>query len=407
MKRGTGIALISIKCKNVRVMPLLMKPTRYITIDDTTLRDGEQSAGVAFSVDEKMQIASRLDALGVPELEIGIPAMGAAERDSIRAVSAMDIKATLLVWSRMRADDLQHCRHLGVGLVDLSIPVSDQQISRKLGRDRNWVLDQIKRHVPVALDMGLEVCVGGEDASRADVDFLFQVLEIAQQAGARRFRFADTVGVMEPFGMMSVMRGLRAHSDIEIEMHAHDDLGMATANTVAAVMGGATHVNTTVHGLGERAGNAPLEEVVMALRHLYRIETGVDLSGYSDLSTLVSDASGRPVAWHKSLVGHGAFTHEAGIHVDGLLKDPMNYQGVVDPVELGRTHRMILGKHSGTHAVHRAYREIGLNLKHEQASAILASIRRFVTTTKRIPDHADLRRFYEQLPDVASACCLA
>ena len=383
-----------------------MTPTRYITIDDTTLRDGEQSAGVAFSVDEKMQIASQLDAIGVTELEIGIPAMGEEERDSIRAISAMGIDASLLVWSRMRADDLQHCRHLGIDLVDLSIPVSDQQIRRKLGRDRNWVLDEIKRHVPAALDMSLEVCVGGEDASRADVDFLLRVLETAQQAGARRFRFADTVGVMEPFGIMNVMQQLRAHCDIEIEMHAHDDLGLATANTVAAVMGGATHVNTTVHGLGERAGNAPLEEVVMALRHLYQIETGVDLSGYGEVSSLVSDASGRPVAWHKSLVGHGAFTHEAGIHVDGLLKDPMNYQGVVDPLEMGRTHRMILGKHSGTHAVHRAYREIGLSLKHEQACAILGSIRRFVTTTKRSPTRGDLHRFYEQLPDVASPCCL-
>jgi homocitrate synthase NifV len=380
-----------------------MTQQRRIIIDDTTLRDGEQSAGVAFSLDEKMEIAGRLDALGVPELEIGIPAMGEEERESIRAVSGMSLNAALLVWSRMRADDLLHCTGLGVGIVDLSIPVSDQQISRKLGRERAWVLGEIERHVPAALAMGLEVCVGGEDASRADHDFLLQVLETAQRAGARRFRFADTVGVMEPFGMLDIMRRLRANCDIELEMHAHDDLGLATANSVAAAMGGATHLNTTVHGLGERAGNAPLEEVVMALKHLYHIDTDVDLSNYVGLSALVSRASGRPVAWHKSLVGDGAFTHEAGIHVDGLIKDPLNYQGVVDPVEMGSAHRMILGKHSGTHAVLRAYDEIGLKLENHQASSILTSIRSFVTLTKRIPEISDLHRFYEQLPDIAVA----
>ena len=382
-----------------------MASNAKVIIDDTTLRDGEQSAGVAFSLAEKLEIARQLSALGVPELEVGIPAMGPEEQESIRAIAAMQLDSRLLVWSRMRMDDLALCRGLGVQMVDLSMPVSDQQIQRKLGRARPWVLAEIERIVPAALDMGLEVCVGGEDASRADANFLKEVMATAEKAGATRFRFADTLGVMEPFGMFSVMKDLRAMSDLEIEMHAHDDLGLATANSLAAVLGGATHVNTTVHGLGERAGNAAMEEVVMGLKHHYDIDTGIDMKQYSSLSALVAEASGRPVSWQKSLVGEGVFTHEAGIHVDGLIKDRLNYQSI-DPAELGRSHRLILGKHSGTHAVIRAYREVGVELTRDQAILVLAYIRNFVTTTKRTPDSHDLEHFYLQLAEMEEMCAV-
>jgi homocitrate synthase NifV len=368
-----------------------------VTINDTTLRDGEQSAGVAFSVDEKVEIARRLSALGVPELEVGIPAMGEDEREAVRAVSNLRLSSQLMVWARMSAKDIACCRGLGVDLVDLSLPVSDQQLSRKLGRDRDWALEQIRRCVPAAQDLGLAVCVGAEDASRTDPEFLWQVAETAQEAGAQRFRFADTVGVMDPFSIRERIRDLAAVCDLEIEMHAHDDLGLATANTLAAVRAGATHVNTTVHGIGERAGNAALEEVVMGLKYLYGHDIGVDLSRFDGLSRLVTVASGKQVAWHKSLVGDGAFTHEAGIHVDGLLKDPRNYQGI-DPAEMGRGHRLVLGKHSGSRAVRQAYAELlAFDLDLDQAERVLPLVRRFVTEHKCSPRVRDLTRFLAEI----------
>lgn len=352
-------------------------------LNDTTLRDGEQAPGVAFTTAEKVAIARALARAGVTEIEAGVPAIDSEEIVSIRVIVEAGLPLTTIAWCRMREADVDAALEAKVSMVNVSIPASDVQIAAKLGGNRAQALQQVKRVVGYARERGLDVAVGGEDSSRADVDFLISIIATAKAAGARRFRIADTLGVLDPDSAYALTACLRATTDLELEFHAHDDLGLATANTLAAIRGGASHASTTVLGLGERAGNAPLEEVAVALKQLYELDTGIVLPELVNVTALVAAAAARSIPLNKAIVGEHVFTHESGIHVDGLLKDERTYQAL-DPHLLGRSNRIVIGKHSGLSAITRLLGEMQLAATTEQSRHILSRVRKYAIEHKRL-----------------------
>lgn len=355
---------------------------RKIYIVDTTLRDGEQTAGVVFANDEKVAIASMLSELGVDQLEVGIPTMGGDEKAAIKEIVKRNLKSSIMAWNRAVISDVQESIDCGVDAVAISISVSDIHIQNKLKTSREWVIENMVKTVEYAKSNGLYVSVNGEDASRADREFLVKFMKTAKEAGANRFRYCDTVGVKGPFQIEEDIKYLHENTDLDIEMHTHNDFGMATANAIAGVRGGANHVGVTVNGLGERAGNAALEEVAMALKYVYGLEVDMDTTMFRDISEYVSRASGRELPIWKAIVGTNMFAHESGIHADGAIKNPKNYEAF-DPSVVGLERQIVIGKHSGRAAIVNKFREYNINLTDEEANGILKMVRGASVRLKR------------------------
>jgi homocitrate synthase NifV len=353
-----------------------------VQIVDTTLRDGEQTPGVSFTIAEKVAIAHALSAAGVPFIEAGTPAAGYEERQAVRQIVALDLPAKIITWNRATVSDIDQSFATGATGIHVSFPVSDRMLSHKLGKNRHWLLAQVERLGAYVIANGGVYSVGAEDASRADDSFLIEVAQAAARSGAVRFRYCDTVGLSDPFVLREKIALIAANAHLPLEVHTHNDFGLATANALAGVDGGAMFVDTTVIGLGERAGNAPLEEVVMGFEVIKRRPTGVDPGQLKALATYVATAANRSVCLSKSVVGDGVFSHESGIHVDGILKDATLYEPY-DPAMIGGVRSIVLGKHSGAKAVLSRLRALGVTLSREAITPLVEAIKVMASARKR------------------------
>lgn len=355
---------------------------------DTTLRDGEQTPGVSLDTEEKLAIARGLDALGVQVIEAGSAMTSEGERQSIKAISGSGLNAEICSYVRALTADVDTALDCDVDSVHLVVPVSDLHIECKLKSDRKSVIRRAVEVTEYAKDHGLIVELSGEDASRADQDYLASLYLAGIDGGADRLAFCDTVGVLVPEVATEVF-GRLSRLGAPLSVHCHNDFGMATANTIAALRAGATTAHVTVNGIGERAGNTSLEEVVMTLESLYKIDTGIKCQDIYQLSRLVSRMTGLPLATNKAIVGENAFTHEAGIHVHGLLADTKTYEPI-HPETVGRKRRIVLGKHAGRASVELALREFGIGVTEEQLARIVTRVKELGDKGKRVSD-ADLQ----------------
>jgi 2-isopropylmalate synthase len=357
---------------------------RRISIFDTTLRDGEQSPGIALQPDEKATIAEQLQRLGVDVVEAGFPGASPGDFEGVQAVAQALTSPTVAALARTVQEDLDAAREALAeahrSRIHVFIATSAIHMENKLGLEPAEVVQQARWAVAYAAERADEVEFSCEDATRSDPEFVARVCRVAIEAGATVVNLPDTVGYALPHQYAMFLADVRRRCPelrrVTLSAHCHDDLGLAVANSLAAVHAGAGQVECTVNGIGERAGNASLEEIVVALKvrdDHFQVETGIDTEQITAASRLVSELTGYVVQPNKAVVGANAFAHEAGIHQDGMLKDARTYQ-IIDPVDVGVHMTLPLGKHSGRHAFARACAERGITLSGDDLNA---AFRRF------------------------------
>jgi isopropylmalate/homocitrate/citramalate synthase len=366
---------------------------KEVRIADCTLRDGEQQAGIVFTKQDKVEIARALDRLGVYEIEAGTPASSDEDRQAIEEIAGAGLKAKISALARGRRDDIDLVANSGAWAARLSMPISAIQRINKMKLGDEEYLKLALEMTSYAKERGLAVVFSPYDTTRSELPLLRRLLEQFNQTKAvDRVRIVDTTGCATPQIVGFLVREMRKVTDIPIEIHCHDDFGLAVANTIAGVQQGAEYISVTVNGIGERSGNASLEETALALKVLYGVDCGLDMTQFMDVSRLVEELSGITLQAHKAVVGRGAFSHESGMVVAGMLKEPFTAESYV-PELVGQKREVVLGKKSGIASVEAKLKQMGIDVSSETLPGILAKIKEEAVKTKRPVGDSRLREF--------------
>ena len=372
-----------------------VKNKRYVNIIDTTLRNGEQTAGVVFSKHEKIRIVKMLDEIGIPEVEVGTPSLGVMEREIISEVMKEELNCRIFAYCEAEPENIKYAAQCGVKNVIINVSTSDIHIKKKYKKNRTWIINRLRETIRAAKQNGINFIVSAEDATRADLEFLLKLISISRKKGAYRFRICDTVSKLDPFRTFLLVNSISNAVDFPLEVYNHNDFGMATANGMAAIRGGASSLVVSVGGLGEGTGNAAMEEIVMALKYLENVELGIKTSKFREIAEYVSRASSRAIPVWKAIVGTNIFAHESGIHADGVIKNPKNYE-VFNPGEVGLTRQLVVGKHSGSHTILHKFKEFDIELTDKQANDILGLARVMSVDLKRPLFDKELMYIYNE-----------
>lgn len=365
-----------------------------IIINDTTLRDGEQTAGIVFSASEKILIAKMLGETGADEIEAGIPVMGGHEKKAIKEINELGLKAKIVGWNRAKMEDIYSSLDIGLKVIHISIPVSQIHMEYKLKKDFQYIKTSLIDILKILNKEGVQYSVGGEDSSRAEENTIIEIIKIAKEEGAYKYRYSDTVGMLNPLKTFENIKKLTSlFKDIIIEIHTHNDFGMASANSVSALKAGAGSLSGSISGIGERAGNCALEEVIAYFNFIENKKIKFDLIKAKNLAKLIAKITKRPMPVSKPIFGKNIFYHEAGIHTDGILKNPINYEAY-PPEYVGAERKLLIGKHSGSAAIKYKLNKMGLQINNEDVKNILDIVKAESVKLKRCLTDKEVESIY-------------